>query len=321
MKRSEGCRFFTGTIIIVIISIFAAFSPTLQAAPCKAGKRPLFFHADSTLTMMLPQSFPARLFALLVDPLDKIGYCVSEFYDGIVADTTIQEEMVMWFSMVSLITEKVTTMPVDSGNSLQADSAVEVSVLDTTAEMVVTLVQVGAMKRRHAGSGSSPLLTVSYNHEELSTFESVLIRKIIENMRDQYICHLRIESEPEGVVIRTKNGLEGITPLEWIIPVGKVRITGELEGYEPLRRTIDLNEPGSHTYRLTMGRKRFYHSRFFVSSLVLGASSAVCYGIERYYYDQYLKLGREERYNTPDRFAKDFTIAKNFERAAGATLA
>ena len=299
------------------------FFSALQAAPCKAGKRPLYFFADSTCSTILPESFPERLYAQMSEPLDQIGYCLSVYSAETAADTSVQEEMVMWFSMVPIVTEKTVVAQQVAADSA-ADSVVTMSPeFDTTMQMAVALLQVAAMAQHgvHYGTGTSPLLTVIYNNDELSTFESVLIRKIIENMREQYICHLRIESEPDGVTIRTRDGLEGITPLEWIIPVGKVRITGELDGYDALRRTIDLSEPGSHTYRFTMGRRRFYHSPFFVTSMVLGASSAVCYGIDRLYYDRYSKLGRAERENSPELFKKNFTIAKNFEHAAGATLA
>lgn len=319
MNCSGTCRSISGRSISAIFSVFAVFFSALQAAPCKAGKRPLYFFADSSCSKVLPESFLARLYTQMVEPLDQIGYCIAEYSNAVAADTTVQEEMVMWFSMVPIITEKTVVIPLKPDSSSDTTGSVEALVADTTMQMVVALLQVGAMENRERGSGAatSPLLTVTYQNDELSTFESVLIRKIIENMRDQYICHLRIESEPDGVAIRTNEGLEGITPLEWIIPVGKVKVTGELEGYDPLRRTIDLSEPGSHIYRFTMGRRRFFNSPFFVSSLALGATSAVCFGIDQFYYDKYRKLGRAERDTRPELFEEHFTMAKNFERAAG----
>ena len=326
MNQSGVCRFFTGTAIIAaIFSVIAGGFPTLQASPCKAGKRPLYFFADTTLATLLPESFEARLYDQLVTPLEEIGYCLSEYHSSVFSDTAVQDEMVMCLSMVPVISEKTTLLPMgtDSLDSAVAVSSLNTTIFDTTAQMEVALVRVGAMERNNGRpwEHTSPLLTVTCHPDELATFESVLIRKIIENLRDQYICHLKIESAPEGVVIRSTSGLEGVTPLEWIIPVGKLKVTGELEGYEPIRRTIDLSEPGSHMYRLEMGRKRFYHSRFFVSGLVLGASSAICYGIDRFFYNEYSQLGNEDRVSAPEQFEKKFTIAKNFERAAGVTLA
>lgn len=326
INRSVICRFFTGTAIIAaIFSVIAGGFPTLQASPCKVGKRPLYFFADTTLATRLPETFQVRLYAQLVTPLDEIGYCLSEYHSGVLSDTAVQEEMVMCLSMVPVISEKTLLLPegADAPDSTVNVSSLNMALFDTTAQMEVALVRAGAMLRNNGRpwERTSPLLTVTCHPDELATFESVLIRKIIENLRDQYICHLKIESAPEGAVIRSKSGLEGITPLEWIIPVGKLKVTGELEGYEPIRRTIDLSEPGSHMYRLEMGRKRFYHSRFFVSGLVLGASSAICYGIDRFFYNEYRRLGKEDRVNAPEQFGKKFAVAKNFERAAGVTLA
>ena len=75
-----------------------------------------------------------------------------------------------------------------------------------------------------------------------------------------------------------------------------------------------------HTYVIEMRRRRFYHSRFFIPTLVLGASSAVCFVVERVYYKKYQELGRDDRDYDPDPFERNFTIAKNCERAAGVTL-
>jgi hypothetical protein len=174
-----------------------------------------------------------------------------------------------------------------------------------------------AARKRALGA---PLLTLPYRPEDLSTFTSVLVRKIIENLRIHYICHLRIQSVPEGVTIRSKSGLEGTTPLEWITPVGRLPITGELEGYEPIKKRIDLSAPGMHTYVLQMRKRQFYHSSFFIPTIVLGVSSAGCFVAERYFYNRYKRLGRADRDGNPDAFGRYFSTAKKLEYATTAGL-
>jgi hypothetical protein len=48
---------------------------------------------------------------------------------------------------------------------------------------------------------ANQLISLLFDPGELSTFEAVAVRKTVENLRTQYICHLRLESEPSGVMI------------------------------------------------------------------------------------------------------------------------
>jgi hypothetical protein len=321
MNYSGMYRLLSGIGGIAIICGCTFFTMVGQTYSCDAGKRPLYFFADSSLSVLLPEGFGNRLYGQLRQPLEEIGYCLYALTPAVLRDTTVQDELVMCFTLPLTITTKKVTRQVEPDSGYPADSTVSVTVPDTSAQMVVSLLPVATLRSgRLQSRGTSPLLSVNYTTDELSTFESVIIRKAIENLRDQYICHLRIESNPEGVAISSRRGLEGITPLEWIIPVGRIIVTGEIEGYEPIRRAIDLKKPGNHTYMIDMSKRRFYHSRFFVPTLVLGASSAVCFVMERYYYNRYHQLDRDDRGKSPDPFERNFTIAKNFERAAAGTL-
>jgi hypothetical protein len=270
----------------------------------------LFLHVDSTVIHSTPAGFAGRLMRQLQNPLDQIGYCLLRFRSGTASDTTVRDEQVMVVSMQFEV-HQVTDTSKNDGTVL----------FDTTAaRMVIALLQIADWsKKQVARALETPLLTLEYRPEDLSTFESVLIRKIVENLRTQYICNLQIQSIPEGVTIRSRSGLEGITPLEWITPVGKLAISGELDGYEPIRRRIDLTTPGNHTYVLEMSRRRFYHSGFFVPTILLGGASAGCFAAERFFYDKYRHLGKSDRGQTPDRFEQTFTIAKSFETAAAVT--
>ena len=321
MTRSVRYRTVTGVIIAGMILLSRFFSAPVHAYTCGAGKRPLYYYYDSTFTRILPRGFNKRLYVQLLQPLEDIGYCLTRYRSTVARDTGAQEELAMCLSVPYSITAR--TVPRDDGDVTgQGDDSLSVEVADTSARMVVTLVTVRAL-RSGLGRGRwnrySPLLSLEYHSSEFSTFESVLIRKIIENLRDQYICHLRIQSTPDGATIQSKGGLEGVTPLEWIIPVGKITITGSLDGFEPIRRTIDLSAPGTHNYMLDLRKRRFYHSRFFIPTLVLGGSSVACFAVERYFYSRYEQLGRPDRYRDPDPFERNFNTAKGFERAAVVT--
>ena len=65
------------------------------------------------------------------------------------------------------------------------------------------------------------------------------------------------ESSSPGVRIRSGSGLEGVTPLEWIVPVGIFTIEGKHKGYEPINHTIEISEPGVHTCYLQLRKDRF----------------------------------------------------------------
>ncbi len=282
---------------------------------CGAGTRPLFFFTDSKGNGNVAPGLKGTLFRNLKKPLEEIGYCLTRFDTTILADSSVQEELVMVLSMDFSVARR-------SGENGTAPADSPVALYDTSALLIVSLVRVDSWSPRQRNRAlETPLLTLSYSNEDLPTFVAVLVRKIIENLRMQYICHLRIESIPGGVTIRSNTGLEGTTPLEWITPVGKLPVIGELEGYEPIRRKIDLNSPGMHTYVLEMRKRRFSTSRFFVPTLVLGSSSAVTFLLDRYFYNKYSELGKADRTDRPGEFSRNYTLAKSFERIAVGTLA
>ena len=315
MKHPD--RPFFHILVYYILLIFLAFflPVRVRANDCTAGRRPLYFFTDSTVVRYTLPVFSSTIFQQLQVPLAEIGYCLTGLHNSVPADTGARDELVMMLSMEFSVNGDASLFSRTNGAETGGRQ-------DTTARMVVALLRVedwSLSQRRRALK--NPLLTLEYSPEELSTFTSVLIRKIVENLRTQYICHLRIQSIPMGVSIRSKTGLEGITPLEWIIPVGKLPIVGELEGFEPIHRRIDLNSPGIHTYVLQMRKRQFYHSKLFIPSLVFAVSSGVCFGMERYYYAKYQKLERPERETDPEAFAHTFKIAKTCERVAAVSLA
>jgi len=310
-------------IVLSILLFGFSVNPQAEAAfECGVGKRPLFYYADTLVTNAMPKGFAGRLFNMLEEPLNEVGYCLTRLTRSYLADTSLQDELIMAFSMQYSVTEhpiNQADLPDGDGNDSQIKE--ETAQYDSTARMVVSLLRVDSWSSRELRlAQETPLLTLVYNPEELAIFESVLIRKIVENLRTQYICHLRILSEPDGVLIRSRGGLEGTTPLEWIIPVGKLSISGELKGFEPIRRRLDLGSPGMHTYVIELRKRRFYRSKIFIPTVVMGGSSAALFVASRVIYAQYESLDKVDRDADPDLFRRKFTQAKNLERSSGVAL-
>lgn len=295
------------SLFILLFSYNATFGET-----CRDGRRPLFFFADRSVANHSSPGFTDELFNQLRAPLKEIHYCLTRLESTALTDTNVADEMVMFLTM------NVTLAPRPMSSTTFHDSFV-VSTFDTIAEMEIALVRVkdwSPTKRQQ--SLEHPLISLSYNTAELSTFQSVLIRKIVENLRTQYICHLRIQSIPEHTTIRSTSGLEGVTPLEWILPMGPLTITGKIEGYEPLRRKINLQEPGIHTYVLQIRKNQFYNSKFIYPTILGSIATVASYLLEQHYYNEYSKLGKTDLDTRPDHFAQLFSTAQRYQSATAA---
>jgi hypothetical protein len=308
------------TFFIAIIFISSSFPQQSSAAECGTGKRPLFFAFDPKLSAYMPPGFGTNLFKTLDQPLQEIGYCLTRFNNSVYNDSTVQEELVMILSINLSISRKATLN--DGEIAFDSTTSYQQYVEDTTAQVIVSLIAVNLWKtQERKRTLENPLVELAYSPEELTTFESMLIKKIVENLRTQYMCHLSIQSVPEGVHIRSINGLEGITPLEWITPLGKLPIIGELKGYEPFKRKIVLNAPGTYTYVLQMQHQQFFHSRFFRPTIILSATSVTSFVVMQYFHNRYDNFGEWENENNPTIFGNDFHTAKAFQIIAFSTLA
>ena len=255
--------------IAALIGFFWFFFPA-SAKDCDAGKSRLFFLCDSSIDSITRSGFSLHFFDQLQKPLNEIGYCFTLFDSLLLSDSSKQNDLVMYLSCRPQIE------------------------FDSTASVIIGLLKVGELSEENLSiSLQNPLIFLFYAPGELTTFESVLTKKTIENLRTQYVCHLRIQSSPDGVKIRTETGLEGATPLEWILPVGDLVIDGNYNGYESLHRKLDLNEPGIHTLFLQMRKRQFYDSKFMYPAVISGLVAAACYVVDRYYYSSYLRLAKE----------------------------
>lgn len=300
--RSVSPLLLCGILLFVFIFVVDAGAKT-----CGGGKRPLYFYTTPSLSYYLSTAFSDRLLEQLHEPLEDIGYCIMRFDSTVLYDIDVQDDYIM-------------VIAPDAGFNEDTASVEHSSYLSAEPSVLVALVRVDTWSGWEIKKVlKTPLLSLPFNRSELSTFESVLIRKIEENLRKQYICHLSIQSVPEGAKIRTGNGLEGVSPLEWILPMGIVGVTAELEGFKPIHRTIRLKEPGRHTFVLQMNKRQFYNSTFFIPSLVLGGLSIGSYAVTQYYYNLYMHLGKNDRDTNPGSFKHNFDRAKMFEQAAAAS--
>jgi hypothetical protein len=186
---------------------------------------------------------------------------------------------------------------------------------DSGAECIVSLIPVkDALPSMLEKSLLRPLVTITLDMSVLENQKIILAKKIVENLRMQYICCLSINSEPPGITLRTESGLEGITPLKWVLPVATMKIEGRERGYVPLIKEISLAHPGDHTYFLQLKKRQFYHSNFLYPSVLCAVAVVGCYAADKYYFDRYMSLGEDDFYSHPDRFEREFAAARFFER-------
>jgi hypothetical protein len=186
-----------------------------------------------------------------------------------------------------------------------------------TGTVLVALLRARELARgKLAEAFSHPLVSFRYGPGEASSLSNILAKKISENLRSQYVADLLVRSHPVGASVRSSAGLEGTTPVEWVLPLGIVKVTLERKGYMPLKREIDLTAPGRHAYDLQMSKRRFYHSPFIYPALAAGAVSIVALVLENHYYDKYRSLGAEDLQNRPAAFGETFHTAKTYEAVA-----
>ncbi len=288
-------KFFLLISNITIIFFCASFPAATEL--CRPGSKPIHFFFDSTLSKNITADLSIHFYKELEISLNETGYCLQKNDIRNINDTTKYDELVMYMT--------------SENDSFTVNQNLMICLMrvEDWVKGDITIF------REH------PLISITYQSEDLSTFQSVLVKKIIENIRTQYVSHLRIQSNPNGILITTPTGLEGKTPLEWILPIGDLTIYNNTDGYVPFHRKIDLNEPGIHTYFLELRNKQFYNSKFIVPTILFALTSAVFYGSERFYYSKYLNLGKEDYLHRPEKFKENYAKALTCERISLVTLA
>lgn len=296
------------TYFLSIFCIILSWKGAYSQEECVDGKRKLFLLVDNSVTNRCDYDFAGELYAQLKEPLKEVGYCLR-LYEATNCNDTSSD-----FGELLFVWLKVSYIKKSLSDSL-SDSFSEGMMIDSIEELSLSLVSCQATGEDEIMKSLRPFLLIQFDKSDVLAFTSVLVRKIIERLRNQYISHLRVFSNPDGAIVKTKDGLEGITPVEWVIPIGKTLLTCELKGYNTLTKKVEITSPGVYTYVFELNKRQFYHSNFFIPALIFGTSSVVCFGFERYFYEKYRNLGEVDREERPFMFERTFYIAKGFEYA------
>ncbi|MDB5106192.1 MAG: hypothetical protein JWP91_3881 [Fibrobacteres bacterium] len=280
---------------IALIALAAMGS--VHAAPCKTGNRTLFYSPHPLLDARTAPGFSDSLLAQLNGPVLDLGYCLEEVKDfrGILDTARYGDNLIL--------------QPL-----AQDETAGQGTVL-------VALLRVRELARGGLPVAvSRPLVSLRFGAGEAPGLPNILAKKIQENLRAQYVAYLIVRSHPPGASVRTPSGLEGRTPVEWVMPLGTIPVTLDKAGYLTLQREVDLGTPGLHTYDLQMAKRRFYHSGFIYPAVAAGAAALISFGLENHYYSRYQALGAIDQADRPEAFGEDFRTAQTFERLAYAAL-
>jgi hypothetical protein len=269
---------------------------------CASGKQVLWYYPHERLDAKTYVGFSRELFNDLTVQLAGIGYCLRYYSpgDSLASSPGGQDNLCIQIHL----NDSMANRPFDFGNGEKT--------------LVVELCKMSELTKPKM---NRLVLSLVYDSDDPVSLRSVFVKKIVENLRTQYICTVTITSEPAGVRVRTSNQLTDLTPLEWVVPVGSLHVQCSKIKYLTLDKDLSLPKPGSYSYFLQMKKKQFYNSKYFYPALSLFITSAVFYYFDGYYYDRYNRLGEFELRNSPDSFRSSFQNARNFETASLASFA
>ncbi|MFP4164911.1 MAG: hypothetical protein ACLFQB_13530 [Chitinispirillaceae bacterium] len=276
------------SLLITVLTALTGFSSPAQ--PCQPGKQVLVFKTSEDFNTHTTPEFTQALFEQLQKELSEIGYCLVENFSS---DTSVEAKHLFFTftNIESFESEKEAASP----------------------ELIVALLENEESTRNLNEALSKPLVSFVLDPQDLVSLKAILVKKIAENLRNQYVCHIRIHASPEKVHIKSTSGLNAVTPVEWIQPLGDIHVHATKEGYEPVSRKLELSEPGLHTFYLQLEKRQFYHSNFFYTALATSVASVVFFSLENHYHESYRDLDRGDYTNTPERFGKLYRRAKTFE--------
>lgn len=291
--KSDMLNFKNISVFLIFTVLTASIGFSTYAQTCKPGKQLLVFKTEQQFRTYADSAFTDEIFKQLRKELEEIGYCLVRDTTSQIADTS---------ENVSHLLFSFKNLPADLDSSA------------TSPELVVALLENQKTSRTEIQKAlDAPLVSFMFDPEDLFSLKAILVKKIAENLRNQYVCHIRIHSSPDKVHISSTTGLDAVTPVEWIQPLGNISVHASREGYEPVQKKIKLTEPGVHTFYLQLGKRKFYHSNFFYPAVTAGLASVVFYSLEHYYYDRYHSLSRKDYSDNPEQFGRTFRKAKTFE--------
>ncbi|MDG5816292.1 PEGA domain-containing protein [Chitinispirillales bacterium ANBcel5] len=285
---------------LIVLTLYC--SAIASDSECPEDSKPLLFTTYLYPENIINESLLKELFEELYSSLREIGYCLIEmdhWYEESSTERNDSEQLTLLLSIIENEADLDTKEPLLLASISQKppESRSEIK------EMV-----------------ANPLISFSVSREDLFATQSIIARKIKENLRNQYLYHIRIYSSPEGVNIQGPGGIEGITPLELVRPIGRFSIEASKEGYQTLCKDLFFEDGGTHSIYLQLNKRRFYHSKYFYVAALSALSSVVFYTLENHYHQQYLSLGREDYFERPERFDTLFKRAQTFERLAVSSL-
>ena len=288
---------------LLLFGFFFAAIVYSEPNSCSRGKQIMWFYPSEKLDVRTAPGFSSQVLNDLKISMEQIGYCLIPYIktDTIPDSAQVNENPVLYL----FLTE---TRP----NRAPASEVKE-------PELVVVITTLkDANKGSVQLSSLRPLMSISFGAEDIENIRVIFEKKIIENLRTQFICNLTITSDPAGVTVTSLNGLSDVTPLEWVVPVGKLNIQCKRDNYMPYKKDISLNRPGTYNYFLQLKKKQFYNSKFFLPALGMWLAAGVSYGLERYYYyEKYEKLTDP---NDEHSFETFFNTAKTCETVATTCL-
>jgi hypothetical protein len=284
-----------------------SLSGTSEGSPgqCAAGKQILWYYAEPTVDEKTFSGFSNQVFTELSSPLAALGYCLTRYdkNDTVPFSFLYRENLLM----------RVV------GKSSREDAPQDGKSQTT---LIVHLMNIKDFKKGNFELfPDRPLVSLSFAPEDIGSILIIFMKKIIENLRTQYICNLMISSDPSGVRVAARSGLSDVTPFEWVVPVGKLDIQCKLKDYLMYKKEITMDRPGVYNYFIQMKKRQLYHSKFFIPGVGCGAASAVCYGFDYYFYNKYQSYKQPEADKDPGIFKRTFTTAQTFERLSASFFA
>jgi hypothetical protein len=275
------------------------------ALQCPSGKQVLWYFPEEKLDEKTHKGFTRELLSELTGPLSAMGYWLAPFspQDSIVRSAVYSECLIMRLYLR------------DAGSD-DADGNIT-----GEKEVFVALAKTREWTSAQGDSSSfRTLFSLRYSPKDFNTIQTIFVKKLIENLRTQYICNIAITTEPKGALITAQNGLSDRAPFEWVLPAGSMNIKCAMKKYIPLEKELVFSNPGSYNFFFQLRKRQFYHSGFVYPAAAAGIASGTALAYKYYYWDRYSRLGNAERVNTPDVFAQTFRKVQICERISLASI-
>jgi hypothetical protein len=154
---------------------------------------------------------------------------------------------------------------------------------------------------------------------DISGLYLIVAEKIVENVRQQALCEVKISAKPSGSQFFIDSSFTGISPKTVLLPPGTYSVRATAPGYLPFISDLDVQPSGITLFDARLVKRRFYHSRCMLFVELFGAAAAASFAGEWYYNGRYHALGEDDFHSQPELFGKTFNAAKRLEYA-GFTL-